>query len=110
MRTVAVEAIIDTGAAFLCLPPDVIAKLGLMYSHSRNVTTANGRVSRRMFNGAVIIVKDREIEMQVLENDETTQPLLGYLVLENMDFVVNPKSQKLVPNPEHDGHWVTDLY
>lgn len=45
-----------------------------------------------------------------MENDATTPPLIGYLVLENMDLVVNTKSQQVTPNPEHDGKWVMDLY
>jgi len=110
IRTVEIEGVVDTGVAYLCLPPDVIERLGLLYSHTREVTTANGRVKRRIFNGAIIIIQDREIEMQVMENDVTTPPLIGYLVLESMDFVVDTKSQRITPNPEHDGKWVMDLY
>ncbi|MEW5767885.1 MAG: retroviral-like aspartic protease family protein [bacterium] len=104
------DAVVDTGAAFLCLPPEVIAKLGLMYAHSRKVLTANGEVNRRIFSVASITIQGREIRMDVMENDETTPPLIGYLVLENMDLVVEAKSQKVTPNPEHDGKWVTDLF
>lgn len=104
-----VEAVVDTGAAFLCLPPDVIEKLGLMYSHSRRIITANGEVSRRIFSGANIIIQGRETEMSVMENDRTTSALIGYLVLEDLDLVSNTKSHKLISNPEHDGKWITDL-
>ncbi|MFH1562713.1 MAG: retroviral-like aspartic protease family protein [Nitrospirota bacterium] len=110
IRIVEIEGVVDTGAAYLCLPPDVIEKLGLLYSHTREISTANGRVNRRIFYGAVIIIQDRDIEMQVMENDITTPPLIGYLVLESMDLVVNTKSQRIIPNPEHDGKWVMDLY
>ncbi|MGR3179458.1 MAG: retroviral-like aspartic protease family protein [Candidatus Anammoxibacter sp.] len=110
IRSVEIEGLVDTGAAYLCLPPKVIEELGLLYSHSRNVTTANGRVERRIFSGAVIIIQGRDIEMQVMENDTTTPSLIGYLVLETMDLVVDTRSQKLIPNPEHDGKWVMDLY
>lgn len=110
IRTVEIEGVVNTGAAYLCLPPDVIEKLGLLYSHTREVTTANGRVKRRIFNGAIIIIQDRDIQMQVMENDVTTPPLIGYLVLETMDFVVDTKSQRIIPNPEHDGKWVMDRY
>jgi clan AA aspartic protease len=109
IRITEVEAIVDTGAAFLCLPPAVIAKLSLLYSHSRRIITANGEVSRRVFSGAVIIIQGRETQMSVMENDETTPPLIGYLVLEDLDLVPDTKSQKLIPNPEHDGKWITDL-
>ncbi len=110
IRTVEIEAVVDTGAAYLCLPPAIIEKLGLFYSHARGVNTANGKVKRRIFHGAVIVIQGRDIQMQVMENDATTPALIGYLVLEAMDFVVDPKSQKILPNPAHDGKWVIDLY
>ncbi|MFQ5824252.1 MAG: retroviral-like aspartic protease family protein [bacterium] len=110
IRTVKIEAIVDTGAAFLCLPQEVITKLGLMYSHSRNVITANGEAKRRIFAGAVINIQGRETQMSVIENDEMTPALIGYLVLEDLDLVVSTKSQKVIPNPEHDGKWIVELY
>ena len=110
IRTVEVDAVVDTGATYLCLPPSVIAQLGLLYSHLSSVTTANGDVERRIFAGADIAVKERNVQMQVMENDEHTPPLIGYLILEALDFVVNPKTQGLTGNPEHHGKWVVDLY
>lgn len=110
IRFVELGAVVDTGAAYLCLPPDTIKHLGLRFSHSRGVATANGKVDRRIFSASEITVKERTIEMQVMENDELTPPLIGYLVLETMDFVVDTKYQKVIGNPEHDGKWVVDLY
>jgi len=104
------EALVDTGAAYLCLPPGDIEKLGLVHSSIKEVSTANGKVKRRIFYGAVIIIKDRDIQMQIMENDAGTPPLIGYLVLEAMDFVVDTKSQKIIPNPAHEGKWIIDLY
>jgi len=109
VKTVKIEAIVDTGAAFLCLPPVVIQELGLLYIRSRQVVTANGIVSRRIFGGALITIQEREIQMEVMENDELTPPLIGYLVLEDMDLLVDVKGQKLIPNPAHEGKWITDL-
>jgi clan AA aspartic protease len=105
-----VDAIVDTGAAFLCLPPDIIEKLGLLYSHTSDVRTANGNVKRRIFRAAEITIKERSVTQSVMENDRNTPPLIGYLVLEEMDFVVDSKSRKLIGNPEHNGKWVIDLY
>jgi clan AA aspartic protease len=109
IRTVEIEALVDTGAAFMCLPPSVITTLGLKHSYSRDVITANGAVKRRVFGGAAINIQGRETPMGVMENDETTPPLIGYLILEDLDFVADPKSQKLIPNPAHDGKWISDL-
>jgi clan AA aspartic protease len=109
IRTVELEAIVDTGAAFLGLPPEVITKLGLRYSRSRTLMTTNGQVKRKIFLGAVIIIQGRDIQMEVMENDETTPPLIGYLVLESMVLVVEPREEKVTPNPEHNGKWIMDL-
>jgi len=110
IRTVEIDAIVDTGATYLCLPPNVIEQLGLIYSHSAVVTTANGNVERRIFEGARIEIQERTVQIQVMENDENTPALIGYLILEALDFVVNPKTQGLMGNPEHNGEWVVDLY
>ena len=110
VRTVEFDALVDTGAAYLCLPPELIRQLGLTYSFTRSVTTANGLVTRRIFKGADITIRERNEQMSVMENNEHTPPLIGYLVLETLDFVVNPKSQQLMGNPEHDGQWVVDCY
>ena len=110
IRTVEVDALVDTGAAYLCLPPSEIEKLGLSFSHTRHVTTANGVVERRIFMGAVITIRGRNEQMSVMENDQATPPLIGYLVLEALDFVVDPTAQQVMPNPAHGGKWVTELY
>ncbi len=110
IRHVELEAVVDTGAAYLCLPPKAIKDLGLRFSHSRGVATANGKVERRIFHGVEITIQDRTIEMQIMENDRTTPPLIGYLVLQAMDFVVESRSERITGNPDHDGKWVIDLY
>jgi len=107
---VELEAVVDTGATFLSIPPDRIRQLGLTYSHLRNVRTANGDVKRKVFAGALISILDRETQASVMENDETTPALIGYLVLEDLDLVPDPSSKKLIPNPAHEGKWVVDLF
>ncbi len=110
IRTVEVEAVADTGVTYLCLPPSVIERLGLSISGTRWVQTANGNVERRIFKGAEVTIQGRTEQMSVMENDESTPPLIGYVVLEVLDFVVDPKASKLIPNPAHEGKWVADLY
>lgn len=111
VRSIEIEAIVDTGAAYLCLPPKVIEDLGLMFAYSTPVKTGNGKLELRIFNGASITIKERTIQMQVMENkDDNVPALIGYLVLETMDWVVNPKTQEIIGNPENDGKWVVDMY
>ena len=90
IRSIEVSAVVDTGATYLCLPPNEIAKLGLPFHKTVQIKTANGRASRRTYEGAKIELKGRSFVMEVMENDEETPALIGYLVLEAMDFVVDP--------------------
>lgn len=110
MRKAQVDALVDTGATYLCLPPSVIERLGLLYSHTQAVRTANGAVERKLFKGADVTIDDRSTEAVVMENDESTPALLGYLILEALDYVVDPRKKQLIPNPEHEGKWMADLY
>ena len=45
-----------------------------------------------------------------MENDQQTPALIGVLILEALDFVVDPKSEALSPNPASEGKWMADLY
>lgn len=36
--------------------------------------------------------------------------LIGQLPLEGLDFIVDPKKQKLVGNPEHGGEQMIEMY
>ena len=111
IRSVEIDAIVDTGATYLCLPPKVIEELGLKYAYMKPVKTGNGSLELRIFRGAEIIIKDRSADMRVMENkDDNVSALIGYLVLEAMDWVVNPKSQGIMGNPLNDGKWVIDMY
>ena len=110
VRTVEVDAIVDTGATYVCLNRNDIETLGLPFHNVVNIKTANGKASRRTFEGAKIELKDRTFVMEIMENDDDTPALIGYLLLEALDLVVDPKTQHVIPNPAHDGKWVADLY
>lgn len=111
IRSIEIDAIVDTGAAYLCLPPKAINQLGLLFAKSTCVKTGNGTLELKIYNGAEITIKDRTIQMQVMENkDDNVPALIGYLVLESMDWVVDSKNQEIIGNPENDGKWVIDMY
>lgn len=111
IRSVEVNAIVDTGATYMSLPPKAIKELGLKYSSSSKVKTGNGPVELKFFDGAKIFIRDRFTQMQVMENKSDDIPsLIGYLILEALDYVVNPSTQQLMGNPEHDGNWMAEMY
>ena len=46
VRSVAVEALVDTGATMLVLPADVVERLGVPVSSWRNLRYADGRLAK----------------------------------------------------------------
>lgn len=110
VRAVELEAMVDTGATYVCLPQQDIEALGLPFHQTVDLRTANGTVRRRIFKGAEVELLGRTFHMEVMENDKETPPLVGYLLLEALDLVVDPKSQQVIANPTHDGKWIADLF
>ncbi|MDI6751721.1 MAG: retropepsin-like aspartic protease [bacterium] len=110
VRSVEVDAIVDTGATYVCIGKKDIETLGLRFHNTVNIKTANGPAKRKTFEGAQIELNGRTFVMEVMENDDDTPALIGYLLLEALDFVVDPKSQSVIGNPAHDGKWVADMY
>ncbi len=94
-----VQALADTGAVHLCLPPHVVLQLGLVEHEKREVTLADGSRqlvsyvgpvqvqfgNRRCFVGAMVL------------GDEV---LLGAIPMEDMDLIVRPLSREVLVNPE----------
>ncbi len=110
VRRMDIEALVDTGATLVCLPPEAIATLGLARQQRRQARTANGVVEHWIHEPVHVELMDREADVGVMELPEGTPALLGYIPLELMDLVVSPKEQKVIGNPAHDGKMVFDLY
>jgi len=110
VRTITIEAIVDTGATLVCLPKATIEELGLPFHEEVRVRTANGPVTCRTFMGAQIELLGRSFLTEVMENQEGTPPLLGCLLLEALDLVVDPRAERVTTNPDHDGKWVVDCF
>ena len=109
IATEEVEFLVDTGAAMVCLPINLIEKLGLKKSGERKAQTANGEVTRGVYTPISVKIFDREAILEVMELPDGTPPLFGYLGLETLDLYPNPKLQILEGNPARDGKMVMDL-
>jgi clan AA aspartic protease len=95
------EAVVDTGATMLVLPADVIEELGLRKFREVRVRYANNSKRLRAVYGIVTLdLHGRSGHFDVLEEERGSQPLVGQMVLEELDLVVDAKARRLVPNPE----------
>ena len=109
-RSVEVEAVVDTGATRLYLRPSVIKKLGLQRTDTVRARTTNGDVIRYKYEPVQLELMGRKENFDVIQIPENVPNLLGQVPLEVLDFVVDPKRQKLIPNPAHGGEQMTEEF
>jgi predicted aspartyl protease len=109
-REVEVEALVDSGATRLYLKPTVIKKLGLERTDTVRSRTTNGDVIRYKYEPVRLELMGRHENFDVVEVPEEVPNLLGQVALEVLDFVVDSRGQKLVPNPAHGGEQMTEEY
>ncbi|MBM4084697.1 MAG: hypothetical protein FJ272_07900 [Planctomycetes bacterium] len=85
----------------VALPEEVASQLGL--ETVREVTTRYGnntKARKRVVGPAHLEIAGRDTHCDVLVESPGTRPLIGQIVLEELDLLVDPKKQALVPNPE----------
>ena len=100
VRTIALKnVLVDTGATTLCLPANVIAKLGLTLLTEVDVATATGFSKARIFEDAKITLGEREGTFECLELPGGTEPLLGVIPLEALGIEPYLQNQKLIILP-----------
>lgn len=104
------DALVDTGASLLGMPRPMIERLGIpQISKGRARTTAGSR-EFKIYGPVRLTVQGRSCSVDVAEIAEDCPILIGYIPLENLDFVVNPKEQTLIGNPEHGGEFMIDMF
>jgi len=99
-KEIELEAVIDTGATMLVLPQNVIDKLNLRKMREVKVRYANNKTEIKSIYGVVTLeMCGRAGEFNVLAEPEGAQPLVGQIILEQLDLIVDPSTRKVIPNP-----------
>jgi predicted aspartyl protease len=94
------EAVIDIGATMLVLPQNLVDELGLRKIREATVKYANNQRQRKsVYAGLLVEIKGRVGSFDVLAEEEGTELLVGQIVLEELDLVVEPRTRTLIPNP-----------
>lgn len=104
-----IDALVDTGATGLLLPRRLIAQLGLSLLRSRPARTIAGNGEVPMYRAVRLTVQGRDCISDVGEIGDGFSVIIGQVPLELMDWVVDPKGQRLVGNPEHGGEQMIDI-
>ncbi len=101
VRSATVRVLADTGATLLVLPEDLVDALGLERMGKIIVVYADERKEERATAGVVTVrVGNRSMETRCVVGPPGSEPLLGHVILEELDLVVDPREGKLVPRPE----------
>ena len=109
-KSMEVDAIIDTGATMLVLPQDVIEELGLRKIGERRVRYANNQIQiKSVYRGVILELKGRDGIFDVLGEFEGSEPLVGQIVLEALDLIVDPITKTVIPNPRSPDMPMTEI-
>lgn len=100
VRSVTVDAVVDTGAVRSCIPADIKDKLGVETVRRINAKMADGRTES--------IEQTEPVDMEILDRltpeaclvlgDEV---LIGQTALEGTDLQVDCFRRKVITNPDH---------
>jgi clan AA aspartic protease len=96
IRSVTVNAVVDTGAVSLVINEDIRQKLGLAIECTRTASLAGGgKIACKITEPLRIYWKDRNVTCPAVVLPEG-EVLLGVIPLEFMDLIVDPVAEQLV--------------
>ena len=100
VRSVELEdAIVDTGSTRLVLTEDVVQRLGLSPEGEIVVRYADNRTARKaVARGVVVEIMGRTAIVDAVV-EERGQPLIGMVILEELDLWPDPQRGMLTTNP-----------
>lgn len=100
VRSMEVDAVVDTGAVSAVLPVHIVEQLGLLSRGQRAAQLADGHTELVGVTGPVVfeIMTRNTIDDALVLGDEV---LIGQTVLEKLDLLADCPNQRLVPNPAH---------
>ena len=94
--------LIDTKAYNLCINESIQTQLDLPFVEKPKGQLANGFIEEYDFVGPVVLkFKNRQTVGNTLVLPGDNEPVLGTILLEDMDVLIHPLRQGLIVNPDH---------
>jgi len=95
------DFLVDSGAVMVLLPEDEVDKLGLMRGNKVIVTYADERKEELSTGrGLEITLLNRTMVTDCVIGPPLCEPLIGQLVLEELDLLIDCSRKSLCPRPE----------
>jgi predicted aspartyl protease len=102
VRKCEIDGVVDTGAAHLVLPGVAAKQLGLEEAWSATVRYADGHTQRRpVVKNVWLKLCDRESVFSAIVEPDRDTALIGAIVLEALDLVVDCITQQVYPRDPH---------
>ncbi len=100
IRQMKVTALVDSGAMMLAINENIRQQLGLLKTDERLAELADGSVNTYDVVGPVEIrIPHRRCSVDAIVLPGESEVLLGVIPMEDMDLVIDPKSQTIQVNP-----------
>lgn len=110
-RALETDALVDTGAVKLYLKSSLINELGLRpVGEVKSRTMSNRTETRKVFSPVALEIQGRTGRFDVVELPDSLPNIVGQIPLEDLDWVVDCRNQKLIPNPEHKHGELSDEF
>ena len=101
VRHASVDGVVDTGAAMLMLPQNVVERLGLPIHDTVIVSYADERKEERQVAGPLRIrIGNRAMSADCVVGPPLSEPLVGQIVLERLDLIADCANGTVAPRPE----------
>jgi predicted aspartyl protease len=98
VRRETIRGVVDPGAAMLVLPKAIVKRLGLPLGDRIKVRYADGRrAQRRKAEGAYVELLGRHDTFAAVIEPKRETALLGAIVLEALDLLVDCQNNRVVP-------------
>jgi|SRR5579864_6716589 len=104
------DALVDCGSKMLSLPKRYIDSLGLQFIREKEVLTTAGLAKTQTFGLVKLTVMGRDAPLDVAALRDECPVLIGYIPLEQLDFVVDPTGQRLIGDPFRKGLNLIDMF
>ena len=104
------DVLVDTGSVLLCLPADVIARLGVPLDREVHVETASGAARMRLFRQVRLEIAGPHGIFECLETPAGTKPLIGAVPMEVLGIEPEVSTQSIRLLPEGPGRSFMRVY
>jgi predicted aspartyl protease len=98
VRRLTVSGLVDPGATRLVVPKAVVDKLGVPLGKKIKVGSADGRTAQRhVAEGVYLELLGRHSIFTAIVEPHRTTALIGAIVLEDLDLLVDCKNERVLP-------------